>query len=144
MNPFKIEKRIGVQADADRIWTLIAELSEWDRWNPVETQVEGRIGFGGSLTLVESLPELGERRATLNVAEWTPGGQLVLTEKRGFLFNVVRYFEIEQLQPMSCIVTNGFIFSGFRGEGFHDKHRRHFRVACEAVCEGLKVHAEAG
>lgn len=144
MNPFKIEKRIGVQADADRIWALIAELSEWDRWNPVETQVEGRIGFGGSLTLVETLPELGERRTTLGVAEWTPGSQLVLTEKRGFLFNVVRFFEIEQLQPRSCIVANGFIFSGFRGESFHDKHRRHFKVACEAVCEGLKVHAEAG
>jgi hypothetical protein len=144
MNPFKIEKRIGIQTSAERIWALIADLSYWDRWNPVETQVEGRIGFGGSLTLTETIPELGERRTTLGVVEWTPERQLILAEKRGFLFNVTRYFEIEQLQPQSCIVSNGFIFSGFRGEGFHDKHRARLKAACEAVNENLKAHAEAG
>ncbi|KPF81020.1 polyketide cyclase [Brevundimonas sp. AAP58] len=144
MSTFKIERRIGVQTSAERIWALIADLPYWDRWNPVETQVEGRIGFGGSLTLTETIPALGERRATLGVAEWTPESQLILTEKRGFLFHAVRYFEIEQLQPQSCIVANGFIFRGFRGEGFHEKNRRHLKAACEAVAESLKAHAEAG
>lgn len=144
MTPFKIEKRIGVRVGAEQIWALIADLSAWDRWNPVETEVEGRIGFGGGLTLTETIPELGQRRATLGVAEWTPERQLILSEKRGFLFNAIRYFEIEQLQPGSCIVSNGFVFSGFRGEGFHDKNRRHLKAACEAVGEGLKSAAEAG
>jgi hypothetical protein len=144
MSIFKIERRIGVQSSAERIWAVIADLPCWDRWNPIETRVEGLIGYGGSLTLTETIPELGERRTTLGVAEWTPESQLVLTEKRGFLFHAVRYFEIEQLQPQSCIVSNGFIFRGFRGEGFHEKNRRPLKAACEAVAEGLKVHAEAG
>jgi hypothetical protein len=144
MNPFKIEKRIGVQTSAERIWELIADLPAWDRWNPIETEVEGRIGFGGALTLSESIPEVGERRATLTIVEWTPNRQLILAEKRGFLFNATRYFDIEQLDVRSCIVANGFIFSGFRGEGFHDRHRPRLRAACEAVNEGLRAHAEAG
>lgn len=142
MNPFKVEKRVGVQTSAERIWELIADLSFWDRWNPVETRVEGRIGFGGSLTLTETIPDLGNRRATWSVVEWTPGRQLILAEQRGFLFNVTRYFDIEELKPESCIVSNGFIFSGFRGEGFHDKHRPKLRAACEAVNAGIKTHAE--
>ncbi len=144
MSTFRIEKRIGVRASSERIWAVIADLPGWDRWNPLETQVEGRIGFGGALTLTETIAELGERRTTLAVREWQPEAQLILVEKRGWLFNAVRYYEIEQLDAQSCIASNGFIFSGFRGEGFHDKHKRVLRGACEAVAEALKAEAEAG
>jgi hypothetical protein len=144
MSTFRIEKRVGVRADAERIWAVIADLPGWDRWNPVETEVEGRIGFGGTLTLTERVADLGERRTTLTVREWQPNAQLVLVEKRGWLFNAVRYYEIEQLDTQSCIVSNGYIFSGLRGEGFHDRNKRILRAACESVAENLKVAAEAG
>ena len=50
---------------------------------------------------------------------------------------------IEELAPGSCIVANGFIFSGLRGEMFFDKHRRRLRQAVDIVAEGWKVAAEA-
>ncbi len=139
---FKIEKRVGVQAPSDRIWEVITDLSGWDRWNPVETGVGGAIAFGGVLTLTEAIEGLPERQVTGRIADWQPNAQLVWTEKRGFLFNVIRYYEIDELEPGSCIVANGFIFSGFMGEGFHDKHRRSIRTACEAIGEALKLNAE--
>lgn len=142
MSSFKIEKRVGVRDSADRIWEVIADLSSWDRWNPIETQVDGRIAFGGTVTLTETVPGLPERRVSLAVGEWQPEAQLILSEKRGWLFNVVRYYEIEQLDVRSSIVSNGYLFSGFRGEGFHDKHRRALRAACEAVGEGLRAEIE--
>lgn len=141
---FRIEKRAGVRVSAERLWDVIVDLPSWDRWNPIETGVEGRIGYGGALTLTETIPGLPARQATLSVLEWQPGGQLVLGEKRGWLFNATRYFRIEQLEPESCIVANGFVFSGFRGEGFHDKHRPAIRAACDAVAEALRMEAEAG
>lgn len=140
---FKIEKRVGVQAPSDRIWEVIADLPGWDRWNPVETGVAGAIAFGGELNLAERIEGLPERQVIARVADWQPLAQLVWTEKRGWLFNVVRYYEIEQLEPGSCIVANGFIFSGFRGEGYHDKHRKTIRTACEAVGVALKATAES-
>ena len=139
---FKIEKRVGVQAPSDRIWEVITDLSGWDRWNPVETGVGGAIAFGGVLTLTEAIEGLPERQVTGRIADWQPNAQLVWTEKRGFLFNVIRYYEIDELEPGSCIVANGFIFSGFMGEGFHDKHRKSIRTACEAIGEALKLNAE--
>jgi hypothetical protein len=140
---FKIEKRVGVRATSDRIWEVIADLPGWDRWNPMETEVAGAIAFGGQIALTERIEGLPERRVAARVADWQPNAQLVWHEKRGWLFNVIRYYEIEELEPGSCIVANGFIFSGFRGEGFHDKHRKAIRAGCEAVAEAIRVTAEA-
>ena len=56
---------------------------------------------------------------------------------------MVRYYEIEELEPGSCIIANGFIFSGFRGEGFHDKHKKTIRTACEAIGEALKLKVDS-
>ena len=44
----RIESRIGVRADAETIWNLIADLPGWDRWNPYETGAGGVIGYGGA------------------------------------------------------------------------------------------------
>ncbi len=140
---FKVEKRVGVRATSERIWEVIADLPGWDRWNPVETEVVGSIAFGGEIALTERIEGLPDRCVVARVADWQPNAQLVWTEKRGWLFNVVRYYEIEELEPGSCIVANGFIFSGFRGEGFHDKHKKTIRRGCEAVAEAIRVTAES-
>ncbi len=140
---FKIEKRVGVRAPSERIWQVIADLPSWDRWNPVETEASGTVAYGGEISLTERIEGLPERRVVGRVADWQPNAQLVWTEKRGWLFNVVRYYEIEELEPGSCIVANGFIFSGFRGEGFHDKHRKTIRAGCEKIADALRMASES-
>ena len=144
METAKIEKRVGVQVSSERLWDILSDLPGWDRWNPVETGLEGAIAFGGQISLTESVPGLPDRSTTVRVGDWQPYAQLIWAEKRGWAFNVVRYFEIEELEPGSCIVANGFIFTGLRGELFHDKHRKILRAACESVAEGLRSAALAG
>ena len=140
----RIERRIGVRATPVQIWDLIADLPGWDRWNPVETGLEGTIAFGAGIELTEQIEGLPERRAATRVGDWQPYSQLVWAESRGLWFRTLRYFEIEQLdQPNSCIVANGFIFSGLRGEMYFDKHRRHLRQAVDAVADAWKAAAEA-
>jgi len=138
----RIEKRIGVRAPTDRIWEVLADLSGWDRWNPVETGVEGTIAYGGQIVLTEAFEHLPERRVVAKVGEWQPYAQLVWAESRGLWFRATRYFEIEELEPGSCIVSNGFIFSGLRGEMFFDKHRKSLRHGVDAIAEGWKAAAE--
>ena len=144
MDIARIERRIGVRATPDQIWALIADLPGWNRWNPVENALDGTIDFGAGITLTESIAGLPERRATTRVGDWQPYAQLVWAENRGLWFRSMRYFEIEPLeQPDSCIVANGFIFSGLRGEMFFDRNRKHLRQAVDTVAEAWKAAAEA-
>jgi hypothetical protein len=143
MDIARVEKRIGVQATTDRIWELIADLPDWGRWNPVESQVEGAIVFGGQIGFTETIEGLAPRQGVGRVGEWQPYAQLVWVERRGLWFNVMRYFEIEELAPGNCIFANGMIFSGLRGELSHDRHRLALRRAVESVAEGMKAAAEA-
>ncbi len=142
MDVARIEKRVGVRATTDAIWDLIADLPAWDRWNPIETAVEGSIAFGGQLALTETIPDVGERRAVAKVVEWQPLAQLVWAESRGLWFQTIRYYEIEELEPGSCIFANGWIFKGLRGEWFFDKHRLKLKHAAEAVGEAMKAATE--
>lgn len=142
MDIARIEKRVGVQAPSDDIWNLIADLPAWDRWNPVETAVEGAIAFGGQLALTEVIDGVGERRAAARVVEWQPRAQLIWAETRGLWFQTVRYYEIEELEPGSCIVANGWVFKGVRGEWFFDKHRLKLKRAAEQIGEAIKATAE--
>jgi len=143
METARIERRIGVRATPEHIWSVIADLSFWDRWNPIEKGLEGTIAFGGGITLTETIEGLPERRTTVRVGDWQPYAQLVWTENRGLWSRSVRYFEITPLdEPNACIVANGFIFSGLRGEMFFDKHRAPLRHAVDAVAEAWKIAAE--
>ncbi|MFC7377349.1 SRPBCC domain-containing protein [Brevundimonas sp. GCM10030266] len=143
MDIAKIEQRIGIQASTDSIWEVISHLPGWDNWNPVETGTGGTIAFGGEITLTEAVEGLPERQVTARVGEWQPYAQLVWMENRGLWFRSMRYFEIEELEPGSCIASNGFIFSGLRGEMYFDKHRKHLRQAVTRVAEAWKAAAEA-
>ena len=143
MDIARIEKRIGIRATTDAIWDVISDLSSWNRWNPIEKQVEGTIAFGGQIALTETIEGLPERRVLARVGEWQPYAQLVWMENRGLWFRAMRYFEIEELEPGSCIAANGFIFSGLRGEMFFDKHRKSLRHSVDAVAEAWKAAAEA-
>ena len=78
------------------------------------------------------------------MVEWQPRARLVWAERRGFLFQSLRYIQIEELAPGNCIVAIGIRFSGIRGELFHDKHRPAMKKALESAAEGLKAAAEAG
>jgi hypothetical protein len=140
MDIARIEKRVGVQAPSDRIWDLIADLPSWDRWNPIETTVEGTIAFGGDLALTETIHDIGERRAVAKVTEWQPLAQLIWVENRGLWFRSIRYYEIEELEPGACIVSNGWIFKGLRGEMFFDKHpTAGSSRACAARCSSTST-----
>ena len=140
---FKVESRIGVVAPPERLWSFISDLASWDHWNPVETGVSGAVGYGGAVTLTERIPGLTERAVTAKVRDWTPNSQLVWIEKRGFLFTVARFYEIEPLGPENCILANGVIYSGLRGELAFDKQKKAIKPAVVAISEALKTAAEA-
>lgn len=139
----RIEFRVGVAATADALWTAIADLESWPSWNPMYAQAAGRIGFGETLDLVETLPGLPHRALNPRVATWTPREQLVWTETRGFMARSIRYFEIDALAPEGgCIFANGEIFDGRLGDRLGKRLAPVLRPMFETIALKLKAKVE--
>lgn len=143
MDTTRIESRIGVRASADRLWDLIGDFDAWSSWNPYETDVSGRLSVGGHISLTEALPGFGRREVSGHLGDWQPLTKLLWSERRGFLMQSTRYFTIQELEKTNCILSHGVIFSGLRGELYHDKHRRKILEAYETLSANLKQVAEA-
>lgn len=139
---FRIEHRVGVKATAERIWEIIADLPAWSAWNPIETELEGALAIRSSLVMNEAVPGLPPRRVAAVIGDWQPFAQLIWAEKRGWQFNSTRYYEIEQLDVGSCIVSNGQIFSGLRGEAFFQRNRKILKTSFQQVGEAIRARAE--
>ncbi|HEY9219917.1 MAG TPA: SRPBCC domain-containing protein [Phenylobacterium sp.] len=140
----KVENRVGVQAPAEVIWNLVADIPGWRDWNPLHTAAEGEVRIGARLLTTEVLPGKPERPTSLFVIEWVPLEQLHLRNEsmRGWVKSI-RYIEIEELGPASCIVSTGELFADGMLTRLHLRsHRRALRHGFTAHGEALKAHAE--
>ena len=137
----KVEHRLGVRATADRIWQLIAELDQWEHWNPIHPGARGRIGFGEKLTVVEAYPHESRREITAVVTDWTPLEQLVW-RTQGFLWSARRYLEIEELAPGSCIFSNGILYEGYLAKSELRRRGAGMKIGFGILGEALKERAE--
>lgn len=140
----KIEHRVGVQASADAIWEVIADIEGWMAWNPLYPRAQGKVRIGDTLTLTLALPGQAERTIQPVIIDWTPRELLHWRlSMMGGLVRSVRYIEIEELGPANCILSNGEIFRGLMagtvGKRFGGSIRRGFTQMGEA----LKSRAEA-
>jgi hypothetical protein len=141
----RIEYRLGVKATADDIWAVLEDLPAWPEWNPMYSQAKGRIGFGELLTLTETLSEGAERPLNPRVSTWTPREQIVWIEKRGFLSNSIRYFEIDELAPGGgCIFANGEIYRGWAAQSYARRNARALKARFTAICEAMQAKVEGG
>ena len=140
---FRVENKIGVPATSDALWEVLSDFERWSHWNPVFVEAQGALGINAPLSLVERIEGLGERQIQARLGDWTPYAKLVWGEKRGLQFTSTRYVLIEEIARGSCIVTNGEIYGGMRGESWFMKHRRTLRLACEAMNEALRDQAVA-
>jgi hypothetical protein len=140
----KIEHRIGVQAPAEAIWSVLADIERWPDWNPLYPKAEGQLKIGAPLTLDVALPDRKPRTIRPVIADWIPNEQIHwrLTALGG-LVRATRYLEIEKLTETGCIFSNGELFDGplasmvVRSLG--SAARRGFATMGEAV----KARAEA-
>lgn len=140
----KIEHRIGVQAPAETIWDVIADVPGWEVWNPLYPKASGQIRIGELLTLTLALPGQETRMIQPRIVDWTPN-ELVhwrLSAMGGFVRSI-RYIEIEALGPASCILSNGEIFDGLLAPIALRQLGRSIHQGFRAMGEALAARAEA-
>ena len=136
----KIEHRIGMQASAEAIWAVLSDLSRWSEWNPLYPRAEGALRIGERLDLDLALPGRSRRRIRPTIVDWVPNEQIHWKLSMfGGLMRTVRYFEIEQLAPGSCIFSNGELFDGALGPLVARRMRKTIRAGFASLGEALKA-----
>jgi len=140
----RIENRVGVQAPAEVIWEAIFDVSRWHEWNPLYPQAAGVIRMGSPLDLTLALPGQPPQQIQPVVLDWVPNEQLHwrMSLMSGFV-KTVRFIEIEQLAPQSCIVSNGELFAGLMAKPMLKRVGRSIHRGFREMGEALKVRAEA-
>lgn len=142
--PMKLEHRIGVQAPAEVIWEILADVPAWPEWNPTYPRAAGTIRYGERLRLTETLPNGRPHAIGAVVLDWAPNEAIHLRFSRlAGLLTGVRYLEIEVLSETGCIFSNGDLFTGIVGPFVARRMRRTLRRAYAAMGEAMKDRAEA-
>ena len=141
--PVKIEHRLGVQAPAEAIWAVIADIPGWSEWNPLYPKAEGVVRIGAQLTLEMKLP-VGPPIIRPTVVDWVPNEQILWRlSVMGGLVKSLRYIEIEQLTETGCIFSNGELFQGPLGPMIVNRYRGAIKAGFAAMGEALKARVEA-
>jgi hypothetical protein len=140
----RIEHRIGIQAPAEVIWEVIADLASWEQWNPLYPKAAGQIRIAGTLEMTLALPGQPPQEIRPTVLEWVPNEQLHWRlSLMGGLVKTTRFLEIESLAEASCIVSNGELFAGLMGPSIGKRMGRAVYRGFAEMDEALKARAES-
>ena len=140
----RVEDRIGIQAPAEVVWEIIADLSRWHEWNPTYPQAAGEIRIGELVTVTLALEGQPPQELKPRILDWVPNEQLHWQLRMmGGLIKTMRYLEIEALGEASTVVDNGEIFGGLMGPSLGKRMGRTVRRGFQAMNVALKERAEA-
>lgn len=137
----RVEHRIGVAAPADALWDVLSDFPRWGEWNAVHPEFNGRLSIGGGVDFVESIAGKTRRLAGV-IEDWVPMDQIHIRVARGPMNRSLRYFEIEKLAEVGCILSNGELYDGLIGERWAKLSQGHRFRAFRDLNEALKVRAE--
>jgi uncharacterized protein YndB with AHSA1/START domain len=73
---YHVERRID--APPEEVWSLLADVSTYKRWNKAVISIDGTIAKGGSISLVSIANP--KRTFTLHVTEMTPPNRMVWSD----------------------------------------------------------------
>ncbi len=72
----RIHTEIEIDAPAQRVWDILADLPAYGQWNPLIREASGLLKAGGQLELCISAPGLAERRVPVQLLTVEPGREL--------------------------------------------------------------------
>lgn len=111
-----MEHRIIIGAPPAGIWSLLADPSDWGRWNPLYPRCTGVLREGETLNMSIALPGLKLQTVRATVVSATPDRELrYLTSSLGGTVIGHRYVTIETVAPGRCEVVNGERLAGLLG-----------------------------
>ena len=102
-----------IDAPAEAVWSVLADLPGWGSWNPVYPRASGRLAPGEALSLTIALPGAKPQRMRARVLAAEPPRRLVFTGGMlGGALKATRSFELTALTPEACSLKGDEVFAG--------------------------------
>jgi hypothetical protein len=138
-----IEESVEIDASAERVWAVLADVESWGNWNPVYPQASGQLVEDGTIKLSVALPGSSPRPMTASVFFVDEGRAVQFgASVFGGLLRARRYIEIAPNTAGTCRVRNGEAISGLLGGVFARLGGAAMRIGLRQQNIGLKGAAE--
>ncbi|MFO7561396.1 MAG: SRPBCC domain-containing protein [Enhygromyxa sp.] len=136
--------RVEIEAPAERVWSILADLDRYSDWNPFTPRVETDLVVGRPIVLHVSFDGKAPRRQVEILHRWAPGEELCwgMTIGPAWFFRAQRVQRVEPLGPARCRYVSEDAFAGLFSPVvealFGGKVQRGF----DALGAALRRHAE--
>ncbi|HEX3376422.1 MAG TPA: SRPBCC domain-containing protein [Candidatus Acidoferrales bacterium] len=130
----------SIQAPAEKIWSVLTNVSAWPEWDPNCEKVEGQAVLGNKLKVFTKLSP--GRAFPVKVTELTPNRKMTWTGGMPFgIFTGVRTYTLDSKSEGNVDFTMHEVFSGPM-LGLIGKSIPDMSAAFEQFCSGLKTRSE--
>lgn len=140
-----IQTSIDIEATPERVWSVLADLSAYGRWNPVFTEARGWLAVGAPLDL-SVLVGTQTRVIGARVLSAIPSEELRWRGPRsrllGRVFSGEHYFLLTKTSE-GCHLVHGEIFKGAASLLLIPPLRRQLERAYVALNVSLKKASES-
>jgi hypothetical protein len=139
-----LEDHIQIDAPADVVWEILADVGGWGSWNPVYPEAKGSIGVGDAIELSIVLEGMKPAKSSARVFHSLPGEALQFGALAfAGLVRATRYIEIMPITPTRCMVVNGEAFGRLLGPTLVRLVGAKIQDGLRGQNTGLKAAAEA-
>lgn len=106
--------RVEIDAPAERVWAILADLDRYSTWNPFTPKVETSFEVGTPIVLHVSFDGQPPRRQVETLRRWAPGEELRwgMTMGPAWFFRAERSQRVEPLGPDRCRYISEDAFAG--------------------------------
>lgn len=140
-----IRTEIEIDASAERVWTILADLPAYAEWNPLIREAGGNVVEGGRIDLFICAPGLASRRVRVKLLRVDPGRELRWLG-RLFAPNLLdgdHSFELDPVRPGRVRVVQKETFRGLFVPFVARWLVRNMTHGFEAMNQALKQRAES-
>jgi len=142
----EIQTEIEIAAPPEKVWSILTNIEDWDKWNPITIQASGVASVGSELTITMRGEDGNDGPRYMPVV--TSLEEPKLFEWRAnmmadFLFTNGRVFELKKTNAGTRLI-NKETFRGMLVPLFWSKLSSHVPVFLNEMNEALKIRVEKG